>query len=101
MQNEKLCPRFFANPIVAAVRNVRDLEDSLQSNVSAVFLLTGTLLNIKQLVLQCKGKKYVFLHADLIEGLSNDIWAMRYLAEVVQPDRIISTRSSVIKHEKK
>lgn len=100
MQNENLCSRYFDNPIIAAVRDVRDLEESLQSRVSAIFLLSGTLLNIKQLVLQCKGKKYVFLHMDLIEGLANDIWAMRYLAEVVKPDGIISTRSNVIKYGK-
>jgi glycerol uptake operon antiterminator len=98
MQVANVCPRYFANPIIAAVRDVSDLEESLQSNVSAVFLLTGTLLNIKQLVLQCKGKKFVFLHADLIEGLGNDILAMRYLAEVVKPDGVISTRSNVIKY---
>jgi glycerol uptake operon antiterminator len=98
MQEQNLCNRYFDNPIIAAVRDINDLEESLQSNVSAVFLLTGTLLNIKQLVLQCKGKKYVFLHADLIEGLSNDLGAIRYLAEVVKPDGIISTRNNVIKY---
>ena len=100
MQDKNLCSRYFDNPIIAAVRDIKDLEEALQSNVSAVFLLTGTLLNIKEMVLQCKGRKYVFLHADLIEGLDNDLGAIRYLAEAVKPDGIISTRHNVIKHGK-
>ena len=100
MENDNLCGRYFDNPIIAVVRDVKDLEESLQSNASAIFLLSGTLLNIKQLVMQCKGRKYVFLHVDLIEGLDKDLGAIQYLAEVVKPDGIISTRNQVIKYGK-
>ena len=98
MQVDNLWDCYFANPIVAAVRDSKDLEQSLQSDVSSIFLLTGSLLNIKQMVSQCRGHKYVFLHVDLIEGLANDAGAIRYLAEAVKPDGIISTRNQVIKY---
>jgi glycerol uptake operon antiterminator len=100
MPEDPIWSCYFANPIIAAVRDGRDLEESLQSDVSSIFLLTGSLFNIKQLVLQCQGRKYVFLHVDLIEGLDNDAGAIQYLAEAVKPDGIISTRNQVIKYGK-
>lgn len=100
LSNKNFGNRYFDDPIIAAIRDVNDLEDALQSKVSAVFLLTGTLLNINEIVKQCHGKKYIFLHIDLIEGLSSDAGAVRYLAEMVKPDGIISTRNNVIKHGK-
>jgi glycerol uptake operon antiterminator len=97
-QNMSKC--YFDNPIIAAVRDVNDLELALQSKVSAIFLLTGNLMNIKQLVTRCKGEKYVFLHVDLVAGLGNDSSAIKFLAEAVKPDGIISTRSNLIKFGK-
>lgn len=101
MYCKNLGDKFFDNPIIAAVRDMEDLEVSLQSKVSSIFLLTGSLLNIKKVVDQClKENKNVFLHIDMIEGLASDIGAIRYLAEDVRPSGIISTRNNIIKHAK-
>lgn len=91
---------FFDNPIIAAVRDICDLNEALQSKASSIFLLTGTLLNIKEIVTECKRKKFIFLHVDLVAGLDSDFEALRYLAEEVKPNGIISTRNNVIKNGK-
>ncbi len=99
MNGDSYC-YYFDNPIIAAVRDICDLNEALRSNVSSIFLLTGTLLNIKDIVTECKGKKFIFLHVDLIAGLDSDFEALRYLAEAVRPNGIISTRNNVIKNGK-
>ena len=92
---------FFRNPIIAAVRDSKFLPEALNSEATSIFLLTGSLLDIDKIVKICKEKhKYVFIHTDLVEGLGNDHGGIKYIAERVKPDGIISTRNSVIKTAK-
>lgn len=62
----------------------------------------GTILDIGQIVKRIKAAgKLAFVHADLIEGLSNrgEI-AVDFLAEATKADGIISTRPNLIHHAK-
>lgn len=45
--------------------------------------------------------KKLLIHADLIDGLKSDEYAMEFLAQEVQPDGIITTRNSVVLAAKK
>ena len=90
---------FYNNPIIAAVRNKSDLEDSFQSNVSTVFILHSSILNARHLVELCREHgKYVLVHLDMVEGLGSDMEAVRFIKEVVNPHGVISTRTNVLKH---
>jgi glycerol uptake operon antiterminator len=87
------------NPVIAAVREEYDLETALRSPVTTIFLLHSDIFSLKG----CVGKirdygKIVFIHFDLIEGLGKDQKALRYLAQTVAPDGIMSTRSSFVKY---
>lgn len=89
------------NPIIAAVRHEDDIDEAIEARVSAVFLLHGDIFNIQELVDRVKQcGKLVFVHLDLLEGLGKDQKAVEYIARVVRPDGIISTKTPNIKHAK-
>lgn len=89
------------NPIIAAIRDPRDIDAAIDSTVSTIFLLYTDIFNLRDLVEQIKTKgKKVFVHMDLIEGMGKDNKAIDYIAQVIKPDGIISTRSNHIRHAK-
>jgi glycerol uptake operon antiterminator len=84
-------------PIIAATRDEAALGAALGSPVAVVFLLGGTLMNIEQLVHRAlRDERSVFVHLDLIEGLTKDQYGLRWLAQSARPTGIITTRSSVV-----
>ncbi len=84
--------------VIPAVKEESQLQRAVKSNASVVFLLKSDLSSAKEMVDYCHshGKK-AFLHFDLTEGLSNDEAAVKYAAEIIKPDGIISTKNNVIK----
>lgn len=91
--------RIEENPVIAAIRKEEDVEAALSSQVTTVFLLHADIFNIKSMVERIKsGDKTVFIHIDFLEGLGKDHKAIDYIAEVIKPDGIISTKSSHIKY---
>lgn len=89
-------------PVIAAVKNDMGLAHALRSECAAVFILYGTILDIGQIVKRIRAAgKLAFVHADLIEGLSNrgEI-AVDFLAEATKADGIISTRPNLIHQAK-
>lgn len=89
------------NPVIAAIRLEEDVEAAIKAQISAVFLLHCNIFNIQRLVDKVKQSgKIVFVHMDLLEGLGKDQKAVEYIAQVVRPDGIISTKTPHIKHAK-
>ena len=89
------------NPIVAAVNDIEELELALESDCEIIFLLTGNIFNLKDIVTRVKEKeKVICIHLDLLEGFSKDLIALRYINEYIQPHGIITTRSNLIKKAK-
>jgi glycerol uptake operon antiterminator len=87
------------NPIIAAARLEEDVDAAIAAQVSAVFLLHSDIFNVQKLVDRVKHSgKLVFVHLDLLEGLGKDQKAVEYIARVVRPDGIISTKTPHIKH---
>ena len=83
---------------IAAVQAEQDLDDSLRSKVNIIFLLTGSIFNIQDLVARIKkAGKLAFLHMEFVEGIAADKSGVAYVAQNVQPTGIISTRSNLIK----
>lgn len=83
---------------IAAVQAEQDLNDALRSKVNIIFLLTGSIFNIKELVDNIKAAgKQVFLHMDFVEGIAPDKSGVTYVAHNIVPTGIISTRSNLIR----
>ncbi len=86
------------NPVIAAVKNVDHVDAALESDCTVIFLLCGNIFNLKEIVQKAKAKgKLIFLHVDLIDGFSRDAVALRYIAEEIKPDGIISTKNNQLK----
>ena len=83
--------------IIAAVRNERDMEKALKSEVEIIFYLSPNILTIEKNVRKAHdaGKK-IYLHVDLAEGLGKDKAGIEYLKQK-DVDGIISTRVNIIK----
>ncbi len=89
------------SPIIAAVRTPDALKRACQTDIGTVFILHATLSDLAEQVQFAKNAaKSVYIHADLVEGLSADAAAVRYLRSVTAADGLISTRSTVIRAAK-
>lgn len=89
------------NPIIAAVKNPDNLDCALESDCDIIFLLCGSIFNIKDSVEKVKkAGKMIFIHIDLLEGFSKDTVALKYISEEIKPDGIVSTKNSQLKAAK-
>lgn len=89
------------NPVIAAVKSEDKLSAAVESDCKIVFILCGSIFNLKEMVDRAKGAgKTVFIHVDLIEGFSRDAVALTYINEKIHPDGIISTKNSQLKAAK-
>lgn len=90
------------NPVIAAIRNEEDLEKVIHSSVLIVFVLYGSIINIKKICERLKAAgKVVFVHVDLIEGLKGDHSGLVFIKQCGEPYGIISTKATNIKNGKK
>ncbi|GAB6086544.1 glycerol-3-phosphate responsive antiterminator [Alkaliphilus crotonatoxidans] len=86
------------NPIIAAVNDLSKLEAAIQSPSEIIFLLTGNILNLKEIVKRVKDRGMdIYIHLDLMDGFSKDAIALKYIHEHIRPDGIITTKSNLIK----
>lgn len=101
---EDLLKRLSEYRNVASIRDVRYLETALsyRDQLSAVFLLTGSIGVIKSYVeLFQKHHIPVFVHVEKIGGLSYDQQGLEYVANAIRPDGIITTKIQVVKKAQK
>ncbi|MNT37663.1 Glycerol-3-phosphate responsive antiterminator [compost metagenome] len=92
---------FHGQKILPAARHMKHFEKILKSSYEyAVFLDThvAQLRNIYSMA-RDHGKK-MLLHADLIQGLKTDDYAVEYLCQDIKPFGLISTRAGVIQKAK-
>ena len=88
-------------PIIAAVKDNHGLPRALQSDVEAIFVLFGDILDISQITAQIKAAgKAAFVHVDLVEGLSRHEIAVDFISKNTLADGIISTKLSQIQRAK-
>lgn len=85
-------------PVIASARDLQQVERAAASEVPAIFLLGGSILNLKALS-DCAraGGKRVFIHLDLLGGLGRDVAAVEWCAQHIEPDGMISTRAPLLK----
>lgn len=90
-----------SNPVIAAVKDVDDIDDAVNSKCEIIFLLCGNIFNLEDVVQKARSKgKMIFIHVDLIEGFSRDAIALKYISEKISPDGIISTKNNQLKKAK-
>ncbi|MBW7459165.1 glycerol-3-phosphate responsive antiterminator, partial [Paenibacillus sepulcri] len=88
----------------ASIKDPRHIEIalSLRGQLSGIFLLTGHIGVVKGYVDVFKEHQLpVFLHLEKMGGLSTDNYGLDYLAKVIKPTGIISTKTNVVKTAKK
>lgn len=86
------------NPIIAAVNDINKLDKAINSPSEIIFLLTGNIFNLGDIVRKVKEEnKSIYIHLDLLDGFSKDIFALKYIAKHIKPDGIITTKSNLIK----
>lgn len=84
--------------VIAAVEREEYLNDAINSRCNVIFLLYGSIFNVKELVDRIKAAgKHVFLHIDFIEGIAQDRSGVAYMAQYIKPTGIISTKNNLIR----
>lgn len=97
MSTRKCFLLFQENPIIAAIRNPKDIHDAVASPCNIIFLLTGNIYNLKQMVDYINASdKQAFVHLDLVKGYAQDHYFVKYLKDEIKPTGVISTRNSLI-----
>lgn len=96
--------RLATHKMIASIKDPRHIETALayRSQLSGIFLLTGHIGIVKSYVDLFKDHQLpIFLHLEKIGGLSTDNYGLEYLAKVIKPTGIISTKTNVIKTAKR
>lgn len=94
----KLLELLANGPVIAAVKDEAGLKTALSCEVSVVFLLYGDILSVGSVVQRAhEAGKAVFVHLDLVDGLSTKEIAVDFLARSTAADGVISTRAALTK----
>lgn len=92
----------FGYPIIAALRKPEDIPRAVESPARVVFLMYGEVCGFEKVVSTLnKAGKEVYIHIDLIKGLSADKEAVQYVAERSAPRGIVTTKGHLIKEARK
>lgn len=89
------------SPIIAAVKNEEGLEKSLRSDCKVIFILFGTICDIKEIVDKIKEcDKVAIVHVDMVSGLAAKDVAVDFIKSNTRADGIISTKPQILKRAK-
>ncbi|MGE8205458.1 glycerol-3-phosphate responsive antiterminator [Heyndrickxia sp. NPDC080065] len=95
--------RLEKHKMVAAIKDPKYIERAIKykENLSAVLLMTGTILTVKRYVdyIQSEGLP-VLLHVEKIGGLQMDRDGIEFIKRNVQPHAIVTTKNGIIKKAK-
>lgn len=91
--------------VIAGLKGAQYVPAALAADIKIVFFLTGTVFELKHVVETMKQapapkRALVFSHVDLLQGIGRDPAGMRFLAEEVGVDGILTTRSHLIRAAK-
>lgn len=90
------------NPIIPAIKNDLYLDEALESGSEIVFVIISNLINVKGIVDKLKeAGKMVFVHVDMIDGLSSSNYGVEYLKTHTELDGIITTKHNIVSFAKK
>jgi len=90
------------NQLIPAITNIKDLEYFLTLDHSICVVMSIHVSMIKRVVERLKAQqKIVWLHLDLIPGLSSDEHGAEYAIQFFGVDGIVSTKTNAIKAARK
>ncbi|MGM0502690.1 MAG: glycerol-3-phosphate responsive antiterminator [Bacillota bacterium] len=93
---------FAKHPIIAAIKDIEDLEKVPQDKIDVIFILRSKISDLNQIVEQAMELDVlVFVHIDMVKGIGKDKEAIRYLSREIGIDGIMTTKSYLIKAAKK
>lgn len=96
MKSDALLDALAGAPVIASVKTEADLNAALESDVGVIFLLFGNILTVGALTRRVReAGKLVFVHLDLIEGLSPREVTVDFIAQSTGADGIISTKAAL------
>ena len=95
----KLKEKFEDNPMVVAVTNEVTLGFALNSTNEIVFLLSGTISDLRVTVNKLLDKgKLVFVHIDMISGMSSSPAVVEFIGDIFDKKvGIITTKPAIVK----
>lgn len=90
------------HPIIAAIKDVEDLKEIPKDKIDVIFILRSRLSDLDEIIDKAMDLDVlVFLHIDMVKGIGKDKEAIRYLAQEIGIDGIMTTKSYLIKAAKK
>lgn len=90
-----------ANPVIAAVKDDRELKRCLETDVEVVFILYGDICTIPEITDRIrKAGKLAMVHLDLVGGLAPREVSVDFIRQKTQADGVISTRANLIRYAK-
>lgn len=88
---------FHNQPILPAIRNMKQFDEFLNSSFSYGVILDIHLGQLKGVIKEAqKHGKNMMVHVDLIQGIKHDEYGAEFICQDIKPAGIISTRSNVI-----
>ncbi|MGG3137186.1 glycerol uptake operon antiterminator GlpP [Bacillus subtilis] len=88
---------FHNQPILPAIRNMKQFDKFLNSSFSYGVILDIHLGQLKGVIKEAqKHGKNMMVHVDLIQGIKHDEYGAEFICQDIKPAGIISTRSNVI-----
>ncbi|QPC47841.1 glycerol-3-phosphate responsive antiterminator [Mangrovibacillus cuniculi] len=93
---------FHNQKILPAIRTMKEFDKMLQTSFQYGVFLDMHVGMLKSAVEYARQqKREMFVHLDLIQGLSSDEYATEFVCQEIKPYGIISTKGSVIKKARK
>lgn len=89
------------NPIIAAVKDLEQLDMALDSACEVIFLLTGNIFNLREISNRVfKKDKCLYIYVDAIDGFSKDTWGLEYIIKNIPLNGIITSKPNIVKQSK-
>lgn len=87
---------------ICAACDGNSLDAALHSTASSVIFMNATInLLLSQEYKEVRRQKPIFIHFDLLKGLSDDKESLRFLKKYVNPYGIVTTKNTVVRSAKK
>lgn len=84
-------------PVITSLVTHEDLDPILKTSSNIAFILAADIFSLEETVEHIKDAgKLVFVHFDLIAGIGKDQMGVRFLADKIGVDGLVTTRSSII-----
>lgn len=99
ISKNKLKEKLEINPLIIAITNDKTYELALTSNIEIVFLLQGTISDLRARVIKLLDRgKIPFVHIDMILGITSSPTVVEYIADTFNRKvGIITTKPNLIK----